>query len=151
MSDLFAAGRRDYPVTVKTGYSVAEVVLSPTPIEDVAVATTDALMVLAPEGRAQAMPYLSRLAPGARIFALADIESFAGEHPIERLGPAAVPGRIPRDLVAFAMTAAAALRLDLVPLAALHAAIEGDSDATRLRAALDSAVSMAARKPSHQP
>ena len=38
-------------MTVKTGYSLAEVVLSPEPTEDASVSAADALVVLAPEGR----------------------------------------------------------------------------------------------------
>ncbi|OFW47827.1 MAG: hypothetical protein A3J29_12405 [Acidobacteria bacterium RIFCSPLOWO2_12_FULL_67_14b] len=143
LSDLFAAERRDYPVTVKTGYSLAEVVLSPAPIEDATVAAADALVVLSPEGRAQAAPYLSRLVSGARIFALAGIELTADERRVERLDPSAAPRKLPSDVIATTMVAAVALRLELAPLAALRAAAEGEGDPARMSAAIDAAERLA--------
>jgi hypothetical protein len=147
LSDLFAAGRRDYPVTVKTGYSLAEVVLSPAPIEHATVTAADALLVLAPEGRAQAAPYLPDLAPGARIVALAGIDALTDDRRVVWLDPMAAPGRLHRDLIATTMAAAVALRLDLVPVAALRAAVEGERHVARIGAALDTAEWLARQAP----
>jgi pyruvate/2-oxoacid:ferredoxin oxidoreductase beta subunit/Pyruvate/2-oxoacid:ferredoxin oxidoreductase gamma subunit len=147
LSDLFAAQRSDYPVTVKTGYSLAEVVLSPKPIEDAAVSAADALLVLAPEGLKQAGAYLSTLAPEARIFAVPAIAPFADQGRIERIDPAAAPGRLARDMISTAVAAAVALRLDVLPIAALRAAIEGEPDAANLSAALDAAEALAGPVP----
>lgn len=144
LADLFAAQRSDYPVTVKTGYSLAEVMLSPEPIDDASVSTADALLILSPEGRKQAAAYLPRLAPGARVFAVPGIEAFAEAGAIELVDPAAAPGRFAKDLAAVAVAAAVALRLELLPIAALRAAVEGEPDAAGLGAALDAAEALAA-------
>ena len=99
LSGLYAAERRDYPVTVKTGYSIAEVVLSPAPIEDVNVALADAVILLAPEGRAHALSY--RLREGGLFYE--------------------APGK-GRPADAMAAMKEIALRLELVPEEALSAA-----------------------------
>lgn len=143
LSDLFAAERRDYPVTVKTGYSLAEVVLSPTPIDDVGVTAADAVLVLAPEGRAQAAPYLSTLAPGARLFALAGVDAFPGDRLVEWLDPGLASSKLQRDLIATALVAAVALKSDLVPIAALRAAADGEDRDARIGVALDAAAELA--------
>jgi pyruvate/2-oxoacid:ferredoxin oxidoreductase beta subunit len=145
LADLFAAQRSDYPVTVKTGYSLAEVMLAPEAIEDAAVSSADALLILAPEGRKQALGYLPALAGGARIFALPGIEPLGGAAPTTTITPEALPGRLPKDLTATAVAAAVALHLDLLPLAALRAATDDEGDSAGLGAALDAAVALAAQ------
>lgn len=147
LSGLYAAERRDYPVTVKTGYSLAEVILSPQPIDDVNVARADAVILLAPEGRAQASSYLTRLAPGARLFAAAGVDWRLDDPRVQRLDAVGGPARIPRDLVTTALVAAVARRLDLVPADALRAAVEGDTDEVRLAATLDSAERLVSHAP----
>lgn len=144
LADLFAAQRSDYPVTVKTGYSLAEVMLSPEPIEDASVSSADALLVLAPEGRKQALAYLPALAAGARIFALPGIEALGDEGRRTTIDPASAPGRLGKDWTATAVAAAVALHLDLLPIAALRAAAEEEGDAAGLTTALDAAVALAA-------
>lgn len=145
LSNLFAAQRSDYPVTVKTGYSLAEVLLSPEPIDDASISAADALLVLAPEGRKQALAYLPTLAPGARIFALPGVEPLPGTVATERIDPEAAPGRIGKELLATVATAALALHFDLLPLAALEAAAE--SEGRELGAALAAAQAIASAMP----
>lgn len=142
LSGLYAAERRDYPVTVKTGYSLAEVILSPEPIDDPNVAFADAVVALAPEGRGQASSYLSRLAPGARLFAVAGADWLPEDPRVERLDPGVSPIKVARDLAAITFAAAVALRLHLVGAAALRAAL--DSERASDTAALDSAELLAA-------
>lgn len=150
LADLYAAQRSDYPVTVKTGYSLAEVMLSPDPIADASVSTADALLVVAPEGRKQALAYLPALAPGGRIFAIPGIDALGPGGATSTVDPASAPGRVGRDWTATAVAAAVALHLDLLPLAALRAAAEEEGDTAALTTALDAAVALAAeldRKP----
>lgn len=144
LADLFAAQRSDYPVTVKTGYSLAEVMLAAEPIDDASVSVADALLVLAPEGRKQALAYLPALAPGAPIYTLPGIEAIAESGRSTIIDPAAAPGRLGKDWVATAVAAAVALHLDLIPIEALRAAVEGESDAAGLTTAIDAAVALAA-------
>jgi pyruvate/2-oxoacid:ferredoxin oxidoreductase beta subunit/Pyruvate/2-oxoacid:ferredoxin oxidoreductase gamma subunit len=143
VAGLYAAERRDYPVTVKTGYSLAEVVLSPRPIDDVNVAEADALVFLAPEGRAQALSYLSRLSTRARVFAVSDAGPEGTGHRVERLDLALAGVRVPRELTTITVVAAVAFTLGLVSPDAFREAIEPD-EAPRITPALAGAERMAA-------
>ncbi|HLF56570.1 MAG TPA: thiamine pyrophosphate-dependent enzyme [Thermoanaerobaculia bacterium] len=143
LSGLHAAQRSDYPVTVKTGYSLCEVVLAPEPIDDPSIAAADALLVLAPEGRKQAAAYLGALAPGARLFAVPGIEELASGGGFERIDPAGAPVRLGKEWIATAVGAAVALRLGLLPLEALRAAAGDEGESQAIGAALDAAAALA--------
>jgi pyruvate/2-oxoacid:ferredoxin oxidoreductase beta subunit len=143
-SGLYAAQRNDYPVTVKTGYSLADLVLSPEPIDDVSGDAADALLVTAPEGRKLAEGYSAALAAGGRVFRLAGVEPLGRGPAAVEIDPARVPRRLAKDLVATAATAAVAISLRLVPAEALRAAASGERDASELGAALDAAEALAA-------
>ena len=140
---LHVAQRSDYPVTVKTGYSVAELVLAPEPIDEAAVAHPDAVVVASPDGRKQAQAWFGALAPGARLFAAADVGELAAACPVEVLDPAAAGRRVAKDAVALVLTVAAVLRLGLLPVDALLAAAgDGDEGATT-RAAIEAGAALA--------
>lgn len=121
LSGLYAAQRDDYPITVKTGHSVSELILSPEPIGDTGVEWTDALLVLSEDGRKKSAPYLAALAPGARVFRLdgvaMDAETLSVRNPLAALSEALA-------------------RLDLFPLAALEEAARRSGHAEKNLAAL---------------
>ncbi len=50
MSGLEVSQKDDYPITVMTGHSVSEVILSPAPIEYTAIDTPDCMIVISPDG-----------------------------------------------------------------------------------------------------
>lgn len=112
LSGLYAAQRDDYPITVKTGHSVSELILSPEPIDDTGVERTDALLVLSEDGRKKCGPYLAALAPGARVF-----ERLAARNPLAALA----------EVLA---------QLDLFPLAALEEAARRSGHAEKNLAAI---------------
>jgi pyruvate/2-oxoacid:ferredoxin oxidoreductase beta subunit len=127
-SGLWAAQRDDYPVTVKSGHSLAELILSPRPIDDTGVPEPDALVVLSQDGRRKVAGLLPRLAPTARVFAppaLAPGLGVAGG--VEDLDPAAA-GRSARGHPSLVLAVAALRRLGLVPREALEAAASGDEE-----------------------
>jgi pyruvate/2-oxoacid:ferredoxin oxidoreductase beta subunit/Pyruvate/2-oxoacid:ferredoxin oxidoreductase gamma subunit len=78
LSGLYAAQRDDYPITVKTGHSVSELILSPTPIDFTGTEQADALLVLTEDGRQKSSPYLRNLAPGGTVFALPGLGDLPG-------------------------------------------------------------------------
>lgn len=126
-ADLQAAMRSDYPVTVQTGYSLAEVVLAAEPIEDLAIERPDALLLLTAEGLKQAARYLARMTAADTVFALPGLPSFATAATVIPLDPATAVDpttgrRLPRDSAATVAAVALARRLDLLPEAALLAA-----------------------------
>jgi pyruvate/2-oxoacid:ferredoxin oxidoreductase beta subunit/Pyruvate/2-oxoacid:ferredoxin oxidoreductase gamma subunit len=130
-SGLFAAQRNDYPVTVKTGYSLAEIVLSPEPIDDAGIERPDALVVLSADGRKQALGYLKAMTAAERVFATPEVEELPAPGTVERIDLQAGGKRVAKELQALAATMAAVVRLGLVSAAALRAATGRDEAAVR--------------------
>jgi Pyruvate/2-oxoacid:ferredoxin oxidoreductase gamma subunit len=129
LSSLYAAQRDDYPVTVKTGYSLSELILSPAPIDDVGVAVPDVLVIASDEGRRQAARRLAALGPEGRVYALA---AFAGIETRARklvVDPSRRGLHVPAASTALALLAAALVDLDVVPAEALLAAAEAEGGA----------------------
>lgn len=146
LSGLYAAQRDDYPITVKTGHSLSELILSPTPIDYTAVEHADALLVLTEDGRRKAGPYLRSLAPGAAVFALAGLGGLPGRPADVVLDPARIKGPFARADLALAAATAAVAALDLFPLAALEEAARsfGASHAQANLAAIAAGAELAA-------
>jgi len=129
LSGLFAAQRNDYPVTVRTGFSLAEILLSPEPIDDASGTRPDALVLLSPEGRKRAGRYLAAMGSEGRVFRLPEIELPAGAA-AETIDPASSSERIAKDALAIAVACATVARLGLLPEEALlAAAVEPGSEA----------------------
>ncbi|MGE5234466.1 MAG: thiamine pyrophosphate-dependent enzyme [Acidobacteriota bacterium] len=122
LSGLYAAQRDDYPITVKTGHSVSELILSPEPIDDTGIEHADAVLVLTEDGRKKAAPYLRSLAAEGRVFASPGLGEIASPRPLEVLDPAAAQGRFARTETALALATAILRRSDLRPLEALEEA-----------------------------
>jgi pyruvate/2-oxoacid:ferredoxin oxidoreductase beta subunit/Pyruvate/2-oxoacid:ferredoxin oxidoreductase gamma subunit/uncharacterized protein YbdZ (MbtH family) len=122
LSGLHAAQRDDYPITVKTGHSISELVLSPLPIGHTGVEQADALVVMSEDGRRKARPYLSALAPNGAVFAAAGLEPLTGRAADAVLDPAKVARRFSKSDAALAYASAAVVALDLFPRAALEEA-----------------------------
>ncbi len=61
LSGLWATQRDDYPVTIMTGHSVSEIILSPGEIMYTGIHKPDALVIVAPEGLAKVQHYLRRM------------------------------------------------------------------------------------------
>jgi pyruvate/2-oxoacid:ferredoxin oxidoreductase beta subunit/Pyruvate/2-oxoacid:ferredoxin oxidoreductase gamma subunit len=80
LSGLWATQRGDYPVTVKAGYSVADVVLSRDDAFHVGTTPPDLLITLFPEGLQRESGRIARLGPQATLFidaALPPVETAA--------------------------------------------------------------------------
>ncbi|HYU32413.1 MAG TPA: thiamine pyrophosphate-dependent enzyme [Thermoanaerobaculia bacterium] len=120
LSGLYAAQRDDYPITVKTGHSIAELIFSPEPISYTGIDHADALLVLTEDGRRKSSSYLKNLAPGATVFALPGVGELPGREPDVVLDPANASRSFARTDLALAMATAAVGALDLFPIAALE-------------------------------
>jgi len=68
LSGLWASQHNDYPVTVKTGHSVAEIILSPDPILYTGITQPDVLLVPFPEGLAKERSRIARLKPTSALY-----------------------------------------------------------------------------------
>ena len=142
-SGLFVAQRSDYPVTVKTGYSLAELILSPEPIDDATVSRPDALVVASADGRKQAPAYLRALTAESRLFAAPEIGELSALCAVEIFDPATCSRRIPKDAIALTLTVAAVARLGLLAREALRAAVGDGDESSTVNAAVDAGFELA--------
>jgi pyruvate/2-oxoacid:ferredoxin oxidoreductase beta subunit len=117
---LWAAHRDNYPVTVSTGHSVSEVVLSQQEIQYAGISRPDALIVLSQSGYKQVTHYLPRLTSNDWLFVVpefAGIESAARKTVIDA-------ARAGRRNAALAIIAAAMQITGWLPKEALVEAIQ---------------------------
>ena len=122
LSGLWVSQRDDFPITVKTGHSVSELVLSDRAIEFAGFERPDALLLLGPEGLAASQAYLSAMRPEDAVYALPGLDSIQTRASRWTLDPSAASQPAGRRYPALASLAALLARLDLLPLAALEAA-----------------------------
>jgi Pyruvate/2-oxoacid:ferredoxin oxidoreductase gamma subunit len=122
-SGLWAAQRNDYPVTVQSGHSVSELILSPEEIHYPGVTRPDALLIVSQDGRKKATRYLVAMREDDCVFVLpecADVETRAR---VISIDPRRASVRLAKTDVALAAVAAVVKYLDLLPRAALEAAV----------------------------
>jgi len=115
---LWAAQRDEYPVTVSTGHSVSDVVLSRQEVCYAGIHRPDVLIVLSDSGYKKVTHYLSRLTPDDWVFV---VPEFAGlETPARKM--VVDVARAGRRNAALAVLAAAMQVTGYVPVEALQAA-----------------------------
>ena len=68
LSGLWATRRDDYPVTVRSGYSISEVILNPEPIRYTGISHPDVVVLLAPEGVRRLQATLTRMDATGTVF-----------------------------------------------------------------------------------
>jgi pyruvate/2-oxoacid:ferredoxin oxidoreductase beta subunit/Pyruvate/2-oxoacid:ferredoxin oxidoreductase gamma subunit len=123
LSGLWAAQQDDYPVTVQTGHSISELILSPREILYTGVTRPDALVLISEDGRKMAGRYLRGLTADSWLFTTPE---FAGiETPARKVvfDPDAAGVRGTRRNLGLLATAAALRRLGLFPPEALEEAV----------------------------
>jgi pyruvate/2-oxoacid:ferredoxin oxidoreductase beta subunit len=142
LSGLFAAQRDDYPITVKTGHSIAELVLSPQRIDYAAIERPDAMILLSQDGVAKVGRQLAAMKPGDRVFAVPDVAPVKTEAGVTVIDPARSSVRLSAGRVALYTVARALRLLGVIPVEALEAAAtlrpsrHADDNVTTIRAAL---------------
>ena len=122
LSGLWAAQRDDYPITVKTGHSIAELVFSPREIDYTGIARPDAMILLTREGASKVGRQLAAMQPEDRVFALPDAGDVKTNATIEVIDPAQAPVRLGAGQVALYTVSRALKLLGLIPVPALEAA-----------------------------
>ncbi|MBN1681355.1 MAG: 2-oxoacid:acceptor oxidoreductase family protein [Anaerolineae bacterium] len=73
MSGLWTTQHNDYPVTVKSGHSVAEVIVSPEPIRHIGIDEPDVMVILFEEGLHHETARLAQLSDAATVYINADL------------------------------------------------------------------------------
>jgi Pyruvate/2-oxoacid:ferredoxin oxidoreductase gamma subunit len=122
LSGLRAAQRDDYPVTIKSGYSVSELVLSPDEVFYTGIRRPDALLILTEDGYQKISHYLPHLTDQDQLFVtppFADVETQAQMKVID---PRQAPTPIARTNTALAILACALKQLALFQPQALEEA-----------------------------
>ncbi len=123
LSGLWATQRDDYPVTVMSGHSVSEVILSPEEIMYTGIEKPDALIVVAEEGLKKVGHFLDRMGEEDVVFvtpAFADVATRGRKVVID---PRAAGIRVTRTNEALLVVLAALRQLNLYPYEALAEAI----------------------------
>ncbi len=123
LSGLWAAQADDYPVTVQSGHSISELVISPREILFTGVSRPDALVLISEEGRKMAGRYLAALTDESTLFTTPE---FAGlETPAHKVvfDFAAAGVRAGRRELGMLMAGAALRVLGLFPMEACEEAI----------------------------
>jgi pyruvate/2-oxoacid:ferredoxin oxidoreductase beta subunit/Pyruvate/2-oxoacid:ferredoxin oxidoreductase gamma subunit len=124
LSGLWAAQRDDYPITVQSGHSVSELILSPEPIDYTGIRHPDALLILSDDGLAKSRGYLARMSETDRVFVLPAFAGLDTKARVKLIDPASGSERVPKKALALFAVAAMLRELDLFPQAALEAVAE---------------------------
>lgn len=120
LSGLWATQRNDYPVTVRTGFSLSEVILSPEEVLFTGITAPDVVLDLFPEGHAKVAPRIRALGAGARLYRGPDLPPVATGAAVTTLDFASVPGfERKRDLWPLMAVAAAVRDTGVYPVDAL--------------------------------
>ncbi len=150
LSGLWAAQRDDYPVTVKTGHSIAELVFSPQAIDYTAVTRPDAMVLLSAEGVSKVGRQLAAMQATDRVFAVPAVADVQTQATVTVIDPAHSPVRLGAGRVALYTVVRALQELGVLPVeafeaaATLHASRHADENMATIRAALGT-------EPAHDP
>lgn len=135
---LWATQRDDYPVTVQTGHSVTELLLSPSPQPLTGLQAPDLVVVLSEDGRRRVTSVLRGLHPQTIVMTVPEVG------PLET--PARVmvvdPGRLARGDASLAVLTAAVTTGGILPVEAIRAAASAGSHAASNLAAVDAATAL---------
>lgn len=122
LSGLWATQRDDYPITVKTGHSISELVFSPHAIDYTAISRPDAMIILSDEGASKVARQLAAMRREDRVFVLSDVADVKTTATIRVIDPSLAPVRMMSGQLALYCTALALKELGVMPVEALEAA-----------------------------
>jgi 2-oxoglutarate/2-oxoacid ferredoxin oxidoreductase subunit beta len=145
-SGLWAVQRDDYPVTVQTGHSIAQLVLSPAEMPLLSVTAPDVLVLLSADGRRKATPMLAGMSGDGVVLTVPEFAEVETPARVVVVDPGSAPSRIGRADLALVMLAATVARLDLLPIEALRKAAGHGPFAESNLAAIDAGLAMVGRQ-----
>ncbi len=128
LSGLWATQRDDYPVTVRSGHSISELVLAPEEVRYTGVTVPDALFILSADGYHKTAHYLRTMPPTSRVFVVPEFADVATSAQKTVLDPETLTG-VPRNNWMLGLVAAGLGRLGLFDPEALLEAAAGISAA----------------------
>jgi pyruvate/2-oxoacid:ferredoxin oxidoreductase beta subunit/Pyruvate/2-oxoacid:ferredoxin oxidoreductase gamma subunit len=121
---LFATQKDDYPITVQTGHSVSEVIVSPERIDYTGIDSPDFFLVLSEDGLARVRKRIEGLAATCVLYAEETLELPVTRARVRRLPLAELGRRVGRPAMATAALAALLEDSGIFPAGAFAAAIE---------------------------
>ena len=133
-SGLWVTQRDDFPVTVKAGHSISQLVLSPVEIPPVAVAVPDVLVLVSEDGLKKVGGMLEAMGPDHLLVTLPEFASVVTAARVDVIDPKAWGTRVPKAQIGLVLLAAAVAQTGLFPLEALRAAAAGPFEAENLDA-----------------
>jgi len=122
LSGLRAAQRDDYPITIKSGHSVSDLVLSPDEIYYTGIRRPDALLILTQDGYQKVKHYLPLMTGDDLLFVTPPFAGVETQALIQVIDLSHSPLRVSRTSTTLAILAAMLKKLDLFPPQALEEA-----------------------------
>ena len=122
LSGLWAAQRDDYPITVKAGHSVAELVLSPREIEYTGIDRPDAMVLLSRDGVSKVGHQLATMQPGDRVFVVPEVAGVETKATVTIIDPRQAPVKLAAGRVSLYCITKALKELGVIPIESLEAA-----------------------------
>ncbi len=126
---LQATQKDDYPITVQTGHSVSEIILSPERIDYTGIDSPDFLLVLSADGLAKVRSRIEMLPASCILYAEETLELPATQAQVRRLPLAALGKRVGKLHLATAALAALLEDSGIFPAEAFATAIGSFQDA----------------------
>ncbi len=123
LSGLHAMQRDDYPVTVMTGHSLADIVLEDREIHTFVVEVPDYVLICAPEGKAQFASRLPDLPETTQIFTIPELAPLDTPAQVSVLDPNEFGFRLTRTNTALALTGWFVRETGIVSMDALVGAV----------------------------
>ena len=133
-SGLWVTQRGDYPVTVKSGHSVSQLVVSSESLPPIAVTRPDVLVIVSEDGFTKVGSMYSSMGPDQLVVTVPEFSDLATEARLVVIDPRDWEGRIPKAQLALTLLAAAVSLSGVYPVEALRAAAVGPFEAENLNA-----------------
>lgn len=139
-SGLWATQRGDYPVTVKSGHSVTELLLGPAEMPPIPVGIPDVVVLVSADGLKKVRARLLGMAPDGMVVTVPEFAVVETPADVAVVDPEAV--KVPRGGLALALITVAAVRSGIVGVQALRDAAAGPFERDNL-AAIEAGVTLA--------
>ncbi len=126
LSDLYVTQRDDYPVTVMTGHSTAEMIFQPDPVNALTVDAPDYVLITAEEGRDVIRERLKGLPATSTVYALEELLPLDTPARVEPIPATAVDIQKKKTQIVLACVAWLAARTGVVSPEALRRAAQSE-------------------------
>ena len=133
-SGLWATQRDDFPVTVKAGHSISQLVLSPEEMPPVGVTVPDVLVLVSEDGLKKVGGMLAAMRPDQLVVTVPEFAAIETDARVVVLDPKEWETRVPKVQLGLMLMSAAVALTGMIPLEALRSAAAGRFEAENLNA-----------------